>query len=58
MFERIHNTTDTDNAIGGMSLCRKFPKAFRSSEAQKYKHTRDGNITFLCVCIPDIQEPV
>lgn len=46
MCERVHNTTDIEDATEGMSLCRKFPKAFRSSEAQKYKNMRNGNITF------------
>lgn len=46
MCERVHYTTDVDDATGEMSLCRKFPKAFRSSEAKKYKNMPDGNITF------------
>lgn len=51
MCERVHNTTATDDATGGMSLCKKFPKAFRSLEAQKYKNMPDGNITFFSECI-------
>lgn len=56
MCERVHNTTDFDDATGEMSLCRKFPKAFRSSEAQKYKNMPDGNITFF-VCMYS-EEPI
>lgn len=46
MCERVHNTTATDDATGGMSLCKKFPKAFRSLEAQKYKNMPDWKYHF------------
>lgn len=48
---KVHNTSDTNDTTGGMNLHRRFPKAFRSSEAQKYKSMPDGSITLLSMCI-------
>lgn len=51
MCERVNNTADINDTTGGMNLHRKFTKAFRFSEAQKYKNMPDGNITLLSTCI-------